>query len=437
MQLIVENNGEELKLEGIIRGIDNKFYAEIEVPNEIKLEHIITNIKGYHSTKGKVTLMNSVRKSARASNNTLNASIYVYDAEYIVSGYINEKDISIKSMTIYFKELDYFFVEDSYEIVNEKMETEFTITQKYNSEILLDDENITIRYNRTAGLDYDLAGHILFLNPAKIDILFKKEINLIQIFEEISKIERVLGFAFNKKMNLIETMIYDEKGELHELIAKFQKNYGDVILEEFFNVDLNSKLLLKDVLKKYYSDKRIAGAINMFYEYIYNELDEIFEFTSLVNTLELILSDDKYKNEIEQYAIQNNENLIRNNKKMNKIFELLSAEDKGFIKQFYRFNNVELRDKIKYVCYNLFELTQSEKSDRYISAVINTRNYFVHGGEKSSILNSVDIVETKYLLKMILYILIVRICTNEENPNVDTYNLAIPTIYDTVVKLFE
>lgn len=437
MQLIVENNGEELKLDGIIRGIDNKFYAEIEVPNEIKLEHIITNIKGCYSTKGKVTLMNSVRKSARASSSDSNTRIYVYDAEYIVSGYINEKDISIKSMTIYFKELDYFFVEDGYEIATEKMETEFTVTQKYNSEILLDDENITIRYNRTAGIDYDLAGHILFLNPAKINILFKKKISLIQIFEEINKIEKVLGFIFNRKMNLIEIMIYDEQEEMHELIVKFQKNYSDIRLEEFFNVDLNSKLLLKDVLKKYYSDKRIAGAINMFYEYIYNDLDGIFEFTSLVNTLELVLSDNKYKKEIEKYAIQNNANLIRNNEKMNKIFELLSNEDKSFIKQFYRFNNVELRDKIKYVCYSLFNLTRSDKSDRYISAIINTRNYFVHGGDKSNILNPVDIVETKHLLKMILYILIVRICTNERNPNVDTYNLAIPTIYDTAVNLFE
>ena len=119
---------------------------------------------------------------------------------------------------------------------------------------------------------------------------------------------------------------------------------------------------------------------------------------------------------------------------MNEIFEVISEEQVKFIKQFYRFNNVELRDKLKYIFYNYFKLQQDEKSDKYISAIINTRNYFVHGGEKANILNSVDMVETKYLLKMILYILILNICTTESNPKVETNNLVIPTVYNTVIK---
>ncbi len=154
-----------------------------------------------------------------------------------------------------------------------------------------------------AGIDHDLTGHILFLNPAKLNISFKSVIDLSQIFEEISKIEKVLGFVFNRKMNLIETLLYTNTDKYHELIIPSQKDYNDVKLEDFFIVDLNSKQLLKDILKKYYNNKLIAGAINMFYEYIYNELDDIFEFTSLVNTLELILSDPKYKRETEQYAM--------------------------------------------------------------------------------------------------------------------------------------
>ena len=433
MKLIINNRGEQIELDGVIRGINNKFYVEIRVPNEIKLESIITNIKGKYNFKGKVTLINNINSSVRGSDSNPNESIYVYEVGYLVSGYVDENDLLISSMLIYFKELDYFFVKDEYKIDIKKMKTELTITQKYNSETLLDDENLTIKYNRTAGIDHDLAGHTLFLNPAKISILFKNAIKLPNIFAEISKIEKVLGFVFDKKMNLIETIICDNN-ESHELIVQFQKDYNEVRVNDFFIVDLNSKQLLKDVLKKYYSDRRVAGAINMFYEYIYNDLDDIFEFTSLVNTLELILSDKQYKGDTEKYALENNEKLIQNNLKMNEIFEVISEEQVKFIKQFYRFNNVELRDKLKYIFYNYFKLQQDEKSDKYISAIINTRNYFVHGGEKANILNSVDMVETKYLLKMILYILILNICTTESNPKVETNNLVIPTVYNTVIK---
>lgn len=437
MKLIINNRGEQIKLDGIIRGINNKFYVEIRVPDEIKLESIITNIKGEYNFKGKVTLINNRNSSVRGSDSNPNESIYVYEVGYLVSGHVDEKDLLISSMLIYFKELDYFFVKDEYKIDIKKMKTELTITQKYNSEILLDDENLTIKYNRTAGVDHDLAGHTLFLNPAKISILFKNAIKLPNIFAEISKIEKVLGFVFDKKMNLIETIICDNNNESHELIVQFQKDYKDyneVRLKDFFVVDLNSKQLLKDVLKKYYSNRRVAGAINMFYEYIYNDLDDIFEFTSLVNTLELILSDKQYKGDTEKYVLENNEKLIQNNLKMNEIFEVISEEQVKFIKQFYRFNNVELRDKLKYIFYSYFKLQQDEKSDKYISAIINTRNYFVHGGEKANILNPVDMVETKYLLKMILYILILNICTTESNPKVETNILAIPTVYNTVIK---
>lgn len=436
MQLIIKNNGEEIELDGVIRGVKNKFYVEIIVPNEIKLEPIIPNIKGEYNFKGKVTLINNRRSSIRGSESNPNENIYIYEVGYLVSGYIDEKKILISSMSVYFKELDSFFVEDEYKIDIEKMKTELTITQKYNSEVLLEDENVIIKYNRMAGIDHDLAGHILFLNPAKLNIFFKGDIHLSQIFEELNKIEKILGFVFNRKMNLIETLLFSNTGESHELIVQFQKDYNDLKLEEFFIVDSNSKQLLKDILKKYYSDKRIAGAINMFYEYIYNELDDIFEFTSLVNTLELILSDQKYKGKTENYAINTNEKLKLNNEKMNEILEVLAEKQKKFVKQFYKFNNVELRDKLKYILFEVFKLEQNEKGENFISAIINTRNYFVHGGNKSNIIESGDMVGTKHLLKMILYVLIVDICTNESNLHIDSYRSSIPIVYNNTIKRF-
>lgn len=137
-------------------------------------------------------MINNRNSSVKESESNPNESIYVYEVGYLVSGYIDEKDILISSISIYFKELDSFFVEDEYKIDVEKIKQELAITQKYNREILLEDENVIIKYNRMAGIDHDLAGHILFLNPAKLNISFKSVIDLSQIFEEISKIEKVL-----------------------------------------------------------------------------------------------------------------------------------------------------------------------------------------------------------------------------------------------------
>ncbi|MBE5820080.1 MAG: hypothetical protein E7310_04650 [Clostridiales bacterium] len=436
MKLIINNNGKEIELDGVIRGIKNKFFVEIIVPNDIKLEPIISNIKGEYNFKGKVTLINNSKSSIRVSANNPNESIYVYEVGYLISDYVDEKDILISSMSIYFKELDKFFIEDRFEIDTEKMEKELTITQKYRKEILLDDENLIIEYNRDAGIDYDEAGHILFLNPAKLSISFKKQIKLPRVFEEMSKIEKVLGFVFNRKMNLMETILLDSNGEIHELIVQFQKDYNDIKLDSFFIVDLNSKQLLKDTLKKYYSDNRIAGAINMFYEYIYNDLDNIFEFTSLVNTLELILTDKNYEKKVKKYAVETNEKLKLNNKKMREILEILSEEQGSFLKEFYKFNNVELRDKIKYVLYCLFKLKESKESEKFISKVINTRNYFVHGGKEQNVLQPIEMVGTKYLLKTILYVMIIDICTTESNSHVDALVLSVPTIYDNIINMF-
>lgn len=437
MQLTINNYGKEIELDGVIRGIKNKFYVEIIVPNDIKLEPIISNIKGEYNFKGKVTLVNNSKSSIRVSANNPNENIYVYEVGYLISDYVDEKDILISSMSIYFKELDNFFVEDRFHINVEKMETELTITQKYNKEVLLEDDNIIVEYQRNAGIGHDEWGHTLFLNPAILNITFKSEIHLSKVFEEISRIERVLGFVIDKKMNLIETTLLDSNGKIHELIVQFQKEYNDIKLDSFFIVDLNSKQLLKDTLKKYYSDNRIAGAINMFYEYIYNDLDDVFEFTSLVNTLELILTDKKHEKQLEKYVEETNEKLKLNNKKMKKILEVLSLEQGNFIKQFYKFKNVELRDKIKYVLYLLFGLKESEGSEKFISKIINTRNYFVHGGNQNNILKPIEMVGTKHLLKTILYVLIINICTKESNSHVDAFALSVSAIYDNIIYMFD
>ena len=262
MILEIQNKGNRIELDGIIRGINNKFYVEITVPKDIELEPLISNIKGDYNSMGKVTLVNNRRTSIKGSKSKLDENIHVYEAGYLISGDVDEKNILLSSMVVYFKELDYFFVEDEYKIDIKKMKTELTITQKYNKEVLLENERLTIEYNKTAGISNDMAGHTLFLTPAKINIKYKEQINMIKIFEEINKITRVLGFVLDKKMNLIETILFDTTGKSHVLITRFQEDYNNVKVNESFIVDLNSKQLLKDVLKKYYSDTRIASTIN-------------------------------------------------------------------------------------------------------------------------------------------------------------------------------
>lgn len=434
MKLNIINKDEIIELYGTIKKVKNKFFIEIEVLDNMRLESIITNIKGYYNSIGNITLVNNKNISVRRSQEHPNITIYEYEAGYVISSYINEDMILIKSMSIYFKELDYFFVEDEYKIDIEKISEELTITQKYRIENLLKNEKILINYNRTAGISNDEAGHILFLNPAKISLLFNESLKLPQVFEEITKIENCLGFIMGRKMNLIEINLCDSTGIYHELIVPFQKDYNEVILSEFYVVDLNSKQLLKDVLIKYYSNNRIAAAINMFYEYIYNDLDNIFEFTSLVNTLELILTDKKYKDDIKKYTLENNEDLKAKNKRMYEIFELISKEQCKFIKSFYNFENVELRDKLKYIFYNKFKLQQNENSEEYISKIVKTRNYYVHGGNRDKTLDGVDMVCTKFLLKNILYSLIVEECSSESNCMIDSCILTIPTVYRNVVE---
>ena len=175
----------------------------------------------------------------------------------------------------------------------------------------------------------------------------------------------------------------------------------------------------------------------MSYEYIYNDLDNILEFTSLVNTLELVLTDKSFAEDLKTYVINNNIQLKNNNERMLEIFESLTKEQCKFIKSFYKFENVELRDKFRYIFYIIFELKESENSEKYISKIITTRNYYVHGGKKDNTLNNVDMLCTKYLLRDILYVLITEICSNNTNSLIESYKLTIPTVYENLVKFIE
>ena len=79
MKLIVKDNEEEIKLDGIIKRVNNKFFVELEVPMSVKLNSIIRHIKGYYNPIGNITLVNNRNLSIRGSSGEPEYSIYEYE----------------------------------------------------------------------------------------------------------------------------------------------------------------------------------------------------------------------------------------------------------------------------------------------------------------------------------------------------------------------
>lgn len=433
MKLIITCEGEARVFDGTLIKEKNNYYVEVIVPEGIKLGDYIDNIKCKNSLKGDVTLVDNIKKSISYGLVKPREYTYTYEVGYLITGFIEEEEIHVSSVLLYYKEFDSFFVENGYKINTEKLKEEFSITQKNCHEVLLENENLTIEYVKEGGVERSPNGHVIFLNPAKLKILFKKPILLADIFYEINRIEKVFGFVIERKMNLIEIVIYDEETGFHDINVKYQKEYDEVSYEEFHVVDVSSKNFLKDILKKYYEDELISSAINMFYEYICNELSYVFEFTSLVNTLELILSGKDYKDNVFNYAQENNEELNLNNKKMSEILNILSDEQKKLIKSFYNFKNVGLVDRLKYTFYKVYGLKKDMKSDKYISSIVKTRNFYVHGTTAKNIIHSIEMIQTKNLLNMMLYNLIAGICTKEKNVKIDANKRYISKVYDSII----
>lgn len=187
MNVIVKDGDEYLTLIGVIKRNQNKFYADIEVPSNIKLNDVITNIKGFYNDIGNLTLVYNKNISVSIHKDNPDIYIYTYEANFVISEYIDETKILIKNINLYYKELDYFFVEDKYKTDIENMDTQFTIIQKFKNEILFENDNLKIGYARTAGIKKDKFGHKIFSNPANLNVEFKRVISRLNIFYIIIK----------------------------------------------------------------------------------------------------------------------------------------------------------------------------------------------------------------------------------------------------------
>lgn len=431
MKIKLKFEQENRNYNGYIINNNNTFIVKLEVPQTETLPEIIDNVKGFYDGVGIITMFNNQKISVTEHCDIPEISIYTYEANFVVYGDVDEETLLIHSMSVNFKESDYFFISDNYEIDYDDVSFQFQLFQDKVVNLLLENKKMVIKYIRSGGIKQNEYGEKNFINPAYINICFKEEITLNDVFIQLRRIESVLGFVFNQKINLIELSVLSSGGGFYIVVPPFQKGFKKIRVISTPIVDKNSLQLLKDVLKMYYSDKHVSSAINMYYEYLYNDLDNVFEFTSLMNTIELITSSKKYKKSIEKYTLENNKKLLNNNKKMEEVLEKLSDEQQKFIKEFYNFRKIELRDKIKYIFKDIFCL--QVKCDDYISSIINTRNYFVHGTKYKNLLNSSNLIITKKLLRPILYLLIIYACSNEKNLLINVYEKMVPITYNLLI----
>lgn len=435
MEITFKLEHEIKKFNGYLEQNNNKYYAKIEIPDSESIPDIIENIKCFHEKSGIMTLMNNHKISVSEHRDNPGVAIYTYESDYVIQGSVDRENLLIKTMSVYYKESDYFFVKDKHKY-NYKKNHQFQIIQNRVIKTLLENDEIIITYVRHGGIKKNDSGEKIFINPAWINITFKENIKINDFFVHLRKIECVLGFVFNRKMNLIDLTILTMDDHIYTIIPPFKKDFSDIIISGTPVVDLTSIKLLKDILKKYYSDEHIASSINMYYEYLYSDLDNIFEFTSLVNTIELIMSSTFYINKVKKYTLRSNKVLKDNNKRMNKILKQLSHDDQKFIKGFYNEKHVELRDKIKFIFEDVFELIVGQNEEKYVSSIINTRNYYVHGTQYKNMLNSVNLVLTKKIMRNMLYLLIIRACSKQTNYLIEVYNEIIPIVYKSIIKSY-
>lgn len=433
MKFEIVFNGKIKKYDGLIRQINNVFYVDLEVPNTEELNNIILEIKGYYEPYGDITLINNYNVYEGASIDS-NYIKYTYKCGYLITGHVDSKKLLLRSLQLYYKELDYYFVKDNYSVDFKGMNKKFKIIQKYGRYNLFENENFKLMYNRGASLQKDEYGQKIFSNPAYITYMFNKEISLSNIDEYISDVETCFGFVLNQKLSLISIYIIDSKEQPHRIILPNMFNYKDVKCEESFIVEFNSNKLLKNIINSYFSNEFIKATINTYYEYLFNNLNYVFKFTSLVNSLELICCHDKYKYKIEKYTLKNNQQLRENNKKIENIKKKLNEDEIKILNGIYNCKFVTLRDKLNYIFYSLFCLDKNDKSENYITKIVSTRTYYVHGTRKNKHLSSCDLVITTNLLKEMLYNMIVYCCTKRKNFNfiVDTNEMLIQNVYNNI-----
>ena len=89
---------------------------KLEVSHGTTLPTVIVNMKGFYEEIGIITIMNNQNISVSEHRDNPHISIYTYESDYVIYGDVDEATLLIKTMIIYFKESDYFFIKDKHKI---------------------------------------------------------------------------------------------------------------------------------------------------------------------------------------------------------------------------------------------------------------------------------------------------------------------------------
>lgn len=416
----------------------NKFYFNIRVNKTSGFnKEIIDLAHSYTESLGEITLVNC-RIIPSIQDDKSRLINYKFSAERVIRGNVDPKELQIDSLQIYFKEFDNYFVKNQtgYVLPLKPGET-WKIEQQLEYDCLYKDHNICINHYNIPSIEFKPSGEKILINTNKVEVQFANNISFTEIDGNIKKIESIFGFLLKRKMHLINLSISND-GTIYEVIKSNMSKYGDTEWKSSNVTDIPTCDFLMRVINTYYNNSIIAACINTYNEYLSNELDMIFEFTSLINTLEMITNVDTLKNKVIPYALETNEELLHNNSIMEsiheKIDELLTREEQSFLRKIYNNKYVSLGDKIRYIFFKENNLIDCPQSRCHIQKIIKTRNYFVHGGNNDNILEGVELFLTKELIGCMLYNIIFQYCCGEDNAITKVNSLIISNYEDWILK---
>ena len=178
------------------------------------------------------------------------------------------------------------------------------------------------------------------------------------------------------------------------------------------------------------------ACINTYYEYIYNKLDMVLEFTSLLNILEMISVNGKDYEDLKKYS-KENEEFVKNSERLVKIYNeienIVDEKDLEFLKNLTKKNSITLNDKFKFLFYKKYNFEENDKSKCLIKKIKNTRKFFVHGSDNKDVLENVHLFLTKELIKNMMYILLIKEVTEDENINIRVSKMTIEMLYNNII----
>lgn len=367
-KIVIDNKTREYNCKLTIEGFHYKISLEVPIIDYetfVSMGHI-EYIHTYINFHEKITLIaNNLINSIHTSLND-KTIILSYKSSFVLTDWHIPSRLKIKSFKIHFREIDSIYIEEPYkfDVTKKSVYINSYATKLYENSSLKISVSQCHNFNRTVYKD------LIIRSPYMLIYDFKKEIDIDKMFEYIRQTENCFGFIIGHKLSLIGISILDSKSKKIEMFLPYMKNLQKCkeITPSITSLDDN---LIQKILPKYFNDEHIKVVIDVFYEYIYNELNSVLKFTSLVNCIELLLNNSVFKSQT---------------------------------------NKLNLKEKVEFIFYNKMKLTPTEKFNKFITKIKDTRTFYVHGEIKNIKFDYNEITLVNQILKSCIYLLILESC---------------------------